>query len=282
MRTGVDSAPGTSEVLAIEQLGPGLVPRTARPAVQLQSAFEPITYLRPVIVHHGVGARRQSTRPVRRGGSGELLERNQGGARGLDLTATDRTLDEVRSGKQCDAGMGLAVTMREQAAEASVGLLGSAQRELQQSQRPVSRRGLEPKSSRRGNLENLAAPVSAVLLMSLGGVQPGQDGEVPADRVLLLELPGEREAFGRGGASRLEATREHFRQALELQRVGEHRDLTRGAGGGSGPYRKAVLRRLLAEVLSGYGSPYQVTRLGGARAQLDGFATDRPTGLRIT
>src|SRR4051794_19111659 len=136
MRTGVDPAPGPAKVLAVEQLGPGLVPGTARPAVQLQSGFEPITHLRPVTVHHGAGARRHSARPVGPGGSGELLERNQGGARGLDLAATDRTLNEVRSGKQSDAGVSLAVTMCEQPAEASVGLLGSAQCELEQSQRP--------------------------------------------------------------------------------------------------------------------------------------------------
>src|SRR3954451_290541 len=146
----------------------------------------------------------------------------------------------------------------------------------------MSRRGLEPEPSCRGNLENLVTPVSAVLLMSLGGVQPGQRCEVSADRVLLFEFPGEREPFGCRGASRLEATGEQFGQSLELQRIGQHRHLTRGAGGGSGPHGKTVLRRLLTEVLSGYGGPYQVTRLGGSGTQLDGFAANRPPGFRLT
>src|SRR3954453_22834034 len=110
MRTGVDPATSPAKVLAVQQLGAGLVPGTARHAVQLQSSLEPITDLRPVTVHHGAGASRQSARPVWPGRSGELLERNQGGARGLDIAAADRTLDEVRGGEQSDAGMGLAVT----------------------------------------------------------------------------------------------------------------------------------------------------------------------------
>src|SRR4051795_3961364 len=178
--------------------------------MQLQSFFEPVTHLWPVIVHDGAGARCQSARPVWRGRSGEPLERNHGDARSLHLAATDRTLDKVRSGKQSDAGMGLPMARRKQAGQASVGILWPAQRELEQSQRPMSRRRLEPKSSRRGDVQNLVAPVSAVLLVTLGGVQPCQRGEVPADRVLLLEFPGQRESFGCGGASSLEATGEQF------------------------------------------------------------------------
>src|SRR3954453_19427578 len=46
MRTRVDPATSTAQVLAVQQFGPGLVPRTARPAVERQSVLEPVTDLR--------------------------------------------------------------------------------------------------------------------------------------------------------------------------------------------------------------------------------------------